>query len=398
MTHLESASRGKRDRFQQSVELFRERWRNHARRDDLAVYVEDDLLEVEYADGYPLRLGVSPHLAAIDAGRENEIEGLLEAYARQVSDLMSEVVRLTAQVAGDPRSAATKTATPSPPAPAPDSTAVGSSPRPRDSRRRSVSCNDSWRPTAVGRASRRARDLGIGAWWSGFVRPSPAASRPGHPSSSSAGATATSSNWTASTAVTFPQSEGGRSWVTIRATARTPCRTLSPYGPMAPSTWFFPRLRIGGSTTTRASPIISRDAIRAPTPRSARSSGSTSTGKRRSLDDRQRQRSARGGRVADLVSRVRASIAASIPPSASALVISKGDPALVDISGVAAAHFPQDGAGGSQVTILTTAMLRSPRSRDCDGAGRSTSSSLPLRGGGWTTTRRLQYIWPLTAT
>jgi hypothetical protein len=49
---------------------------------------------------------------------------------------------------------------------------------------------------------------------------------------------------------------------------------------------------------------------------------------------------------ADLVSRVRASVAGVIPPSASVLVISKGDPALLDRSGVAAAHFPQDGAGG----------------------------------------------------
>jgi hypothetical protein len=49
---------------------------------------------------------------------------------------------------------------------------------------------------------------------------------------------------------------------------------------------------------------------------------------------------------ADLVSRVRASIAGAIPPSASALVISKGDPALLDMSGIAASHFPQDGAGG----------------------------------------------------
>jgi hypothetical protein len=49
---------------------------------------------------------------------------------------------------------------------------------------------------------------------------------------------------------------------------------------------------------------------------------------------------------ADLVSKVRVSVAAVIPPSASVLVISKGDPALLDWSGVAAAHFPQDGAGG----------------------------------------------------
>lgn len=100
VTHLESASRGKQDRFQRSVELYRERWRDRARRDDLAIYAEDGLIGVEYADTYPLRLSVSPHLAAIAAGREAEIEGLLEDYARQVSDLMSEVVRLTALVGG----------------------------------------------------------------------------------------------------------------------------------------------------------------------------------------------------------------------------------------------------------------------------------------------------------
>jgi hypothetical protein len=50
---------------------------------------------------------------------------------------------------------------------------------------------------------------------------------------------------------------------------------------------------------------------------------------------------------ADLVSRVRASIAGAIPPSASVLVISKGDPALLAMSGIAASHFPQDGAGGT---------------------------------------------------
>jgi hypothetical protein len=49
---------------------------------------------------------------------------------------------------------------------------------------------------------------------------------------------------------------------------------------------------------------------------------------------------------ADLVARVRASIAAVVPPNASVLVIGKGDPALLNLSGVSAAHFPQDGAGG----------------------------------------------------
>jgi GT2 family glycosyltransferase len=100
LMHLESASRGRQDRFERSVERWRERWRERARRDDLAIYVEDGLLGIEYAETYPLRVTVSPRLAVLDNGREAEGERLLEAYARQVSDLLGEVVRLTAMAGG----------------------------------------------------------------------------------------------------------------------------------------------------------------------------------------------------------------------------------------------------------------------------------------------------------
>jgi GT2 family glycosyltransferase len=96
LTHLESASRGRDDRFEISVARYRERWRERVRPDDLSIYAEDGLLEVEYPDAYPLRLSISPRLAVVDSGRESEIEVLLEAYAGQVSDLLAEVVRLTA--------------------------------------------------------------------------------------------------------------------------------------------------------------------------------------------------------------------------------------------------------------------------------------------------------------
>ena len=112
VTHMESASRGRRDRFQRSVALYRERWRDRARRDDVSIYVEDGLLEFEYADSYPLRLSVSPRLATVDAGRGEEVEGLLEAYARQVSDLLGEVVRLTATSGGKLGPAGERHATP----------------------------------------------------------------------------------------------------------------------------------------------------------------------------------------------------------------------------------------------------------------------------------------------
>lgn len=94
VTHLESASRGRRDRFEQSLALYRRRWRQGVRRDDLALYAEDGLLEAEYADSYPLRLEISPELAIV-ADRERPVERLLESYSRQVADLSAEVVRLT---------------------------------------------------------------------------------------------------------------------------------------------------------------------------------------------------------------------------------------------------------------------------------------------------------------
>ncbi len=95
--HLESASRGRDDRFERSVARYRDRWRERVRRDDLEIYAQDGLLQVEYSTSYPARIAISPSLAVIeDAGREAEIERMLEVYASQVCDLMSEVVRLTA--------------------------------------------------------------------------------------------------------------------------------------------------------------------------------------------------------------------------------------------------------------------------------------------------------------
>jgi GT2 family glycosyltransferase len=98
VVHLESASRGRRNRFERSVALYRERWRGRARRDDLSLYAEDGLIEVEYTEAHPLRISISPLLANLDLGRDGELEQLLETYPRQVSDLMGEVVRLSALI------------------------------------------------------------------------------------------------------------------------------------------------------------------------------------------------------------------------------------------------------------------------------------------------------------
>ena len=49
---------------------------------------------------------------------------------------------------------------------------------------------------------------------------------------------------------------------------------------------------------------------------------------------------------AELVARVQSAVGSSLPPAASALVLSKGDAALLEIPGIDAAHFPQDASGG----------------------------------------------------
>jgi GT2 family glycosyltransferase len=102
LVHLESASRGRSDRFEQSVDLYRERWRDRVHRDDLEVYAEDALLEVEYPVSYPVRIAIAPQLAIVADGREAELEALLETYARQTSDLLAEVMRLTALCGAQP--------------------------------------------------------------------------------------------------------------------------------------------------------------------------------------------------------------------------------------------------------------------------------------------------------
>ncbi|MGE5407625.1 MAG: hypothetical protein ACM3NV_03340 [Syntrophothermus sp.] len=48
----------------------------------------------------------------------------------------------------------------------------------------------------------------------------------------------------------------------------------------------------------------------------------------------------------ELVARVRETVAGTVPTGASILVVSKGDPALLDLPGLDAAHFPQGEAGG----------------------------------------------------
>ena len=101
LIHLESATRGHDEKFEGSVALYRERWRRRVRRDDLAIYAEDGLIEVEYPSAHPLRISVSPLLAGVERadGHEAELEPLLRAQGRRIADLQREVVRLAAELA-----------------------------------------------------------------------------------------------------------------------------------------------------------------------------------------------------------------------------------------------------------------------------------------------------------
>jgi hypothetical protein len=71
---------------------------------------------------------------------------------------------------------------------------------------------------------------------------------------------------------------------------------------------------------------------------------------------------------AELVARVHEGVAATLPAGASVLIVSKGDPTLVAIPGLAAAHFPQDGSGGyaghhPADSVAATAQLQQLRRR-----------------------------------
>ncbi len=100
VVHLESATRGEGG-FEPSVALYRERWRERVRRDDLAIYAEDGLIEIEYPSAHPLRISVSPRLASVErvGHHEDELEPLLRAHGRRNADLLRELARLSAELA-----------------------------------------------------------------------------------------------------------------------------------------------------------------------------------------------------------------------------------------------------------------------------------------------------------
>ncbi len=97
LIHLESATR---DQLAdpENLALFRDRWADFARADDLSYYAEDGLLEVTYWENFPVLLTVSPQLAVVDRTRVVAAERLLAKRSRQVYAAQKENARLRVEL------------------------------------------------------------------------------------------------------------------------------------------------------------------------------------------------------------------------------------------------------------------------------------------------------------
>jgi GT2 family glycosyltransferase len=99
--HLESVSPGRFRRDRQNVALYRKRWLDRVRPDDVAYYLEDGLLRLTYEGQFPFNVEISPLLATIDGdGRLSQLERLLRARTREKAELQRENTRLSLELAG----------------------------------------------------------------------------------------------------------------------------------------------------------------------------------------------------------------------------------------------------------------------------------------------------------
>jgi GT2 family glycosyltransferase len=96
--HLESITRGSNDENghgERNSRLYLERWHDRTQPDDFEHYLADGLIEVEYADFFPIELTISPLLGAVSRGTEEDerLERLVTVRSRQVLELQSERTR-----------------------------------------------------------------------------------------------------------------------------------------------------------------------------------------------------------------------------------------------------------------------------------------------------------------
>jgi GT2 family glycosyltransferase/ubiquinone/menaquinone biosynthesis C-methylase UbiE len=98
--HLEQVTRvGCYADFAQATALYRQRWAHRLVPDDLEHFVRDGLIRLIYDTSFPVKMRISPLVGVIDAeDRSLRADRLLDARARQVSDLLNENARLHAQL------------------------------------------------------------------------------------------------------------------------------------------------------------------------------------------------------------------------------------------------------------------------------------------------------------
>jgi hypothetical protein len=97
--HLESVSPGRFKWDQQNVALYRERWLERVRPDDVDYYLEDGLLRLNYEGRYPISLEVSPLLATLEnTARVAAVERSLRERVREVAELQRENTRLSVEL------------------------------------------------------------------------------------------------------------------------------------------------------------------------------------------------------------------------------------------------------------------------------------------------------------
>jgi GT2 family glycosyltransferase len=93
--HLESASPGRFRHEGHNVTLYRERWLERVRPDDLDYYLEDGLLRLSYEGRYPFLIEFSPFLATVnEAERRRDLENLLQVRTRELAEVQRENTRL----------------------------------------------------------------------------------------------------------------------------------------------------------------------------------------------------------------------------------------------------------------------------------------------------------------
>lgn len=96
--HLESVTRWADDKtghVEHNSRLFAERWHHRIEPDDYKHYLEDRMIVVEYGSIYPIRLSISPLLAAVsrDVAGEDPLEHLLSVRTEQLLELQGRRTR-----------------------------------------------------------------------------------------------------------------------------------------------------------------------------------------------------------------------------------------------------------------------------------------------------------------